>query len=104
MSDTTTMPSSEERIIQMIIDRLDRIDDSIDKIHSRLNQHPPCPSPGACVPLTQQLTATSARLERLELRILAVEKWQNKVIGIGSALIVLVTLFGPSIRRIMGLD
>jgi hypothetical protein len=45
-----------------------------------------------------------ARLERLEMRILAVEKWQNKVIGIGTLVVILITVFGPAIRKAFNLE
>ena len=44
------------------------------------------------------------RIEAIETRILAMEKWQSWTMGIGVALIFLVTLFGPSIRRSLNLE
>jgi hypothetical protein len=84
--------------------RIDRIDDKLDAIHTWMLKNPSCPKPGECVQLSSLVQAQAMRVERLELRILSIEKWQNKVIGIGSALIVIVTLFGPSIRRMFNLD
>lgn len=83
--------------------RIDRMDTKLDGIHTWMVAHPQCPSPGRCVDLGVALQAQTARVERLELRILSIEKWQNKVIGIGSVLIVGVTLFGPSIRKLLNL-
>ena len=62
-----------------------------------------CPAPGSCLTLSPMLTAMTARVERLELRILSIEKWRGWITGIGAVLVVIVTLFGPSIRAALHL-
>ena len=70
-----------------------------------------CPSPGACVALSSELkntimahTSTMLRVERLELRILDIEKWQWRMIGALSVLMVVLTLFAPTIRQMLNLE
>ena len=70
-----------------------------------------CPSPGACVTLAVDLrnqivahNATMLRVERLELRILDMEKWQGRTIGAIAVLITLLTLFAPLIRKLFNLE
>jgi hypothetical protein len=62
-----------------------------------------CPSPGTCLTLSPAVTAMTARVERLELRLLSMEKWRGWITGIGAALVIIVTLFGPSIRHALRL-
>lgn len=85
-------------------DRMDRQESKLDLIQQWMTAHPQCPAPGSCVTLSSALQAQTLRVERLELRILSIEKWQNKVIGMGSVLFVILTLFGPSIRRLLRLE
>ena len=70
-----------------------------------------CPSPGACITLGVDLrnqivahNATMLRVERLELRILDMEKWQGRTIGAIAVLITLLTLFAPLIRKLFNLE
>lgn len=70
-----------------------------------------CPAPGACVGLSAELkatitahNATMLRVERLELRILDIEKWQWRMIGALSLTIVVLTLFAPTIRKLLNLE
>lgn len=67
-----------------------------------------CPTPGACVGLAENLkntiiahNSTMLRVERLELRILAIECWQWRMIGALSILMVILTLFAPMIRAFL---
>jgi hypothetical protein len=62
-----------------------------------------CPAPGTCLTLSPLLTSMTARVERLELRILSMEKWRGWITGVGAALVIIVTLFGPSIRHALKL-
>jgi len=120
----------EERTAQLE-NRVDRLEDQyrndIATIHSKIDilvttinassvavAKNACPSPGACIGLSSKLeaaivahTSTMLRVERLELRILAIETWQWKTIGaigvIMATLMTLFTLFGPSLRHLLNL-
>ena len=70
-----------------------------------------CPAPGSCIALSERLSAqlvahnaTMLRVERLELRLMDVEKWQWKMIGVISAIMVLLTLLGPVLRKLFKLE
>lgn len=84
--------------------RMDRQDQKLDSLHAWMMNHPQCPAPESCVTLSSALQAQTLRVERLELRILSIEKWQNKVIGMGSLLFVILTLFGPALRKLLRLE
>jgi hypothetical protein len=69
-----------------------------------------CPAPGSCIGLGESLksliinhNATMLRVERLELRMMDAEKWQSRIMGGFSIAVVILTLFGPTIRKLFGL-
>jgi hypothetical protein len=102
----------------------ERTDSEISSIHAKLDAlvtavnksivtsvKSQCPAPGSCLVLAEQiktqmsyLTATTSRVERLELRMLDGEKWQGKVIGGLCVLMTLLTLFAPMIRQLFRLE
>jgi hypothetical protein len=114
-----------DKQIEQLDNRVTRLEDrtetEITAIHAKLdslvtllNSHMvsavkrECPSPGACVGLSENLkthisylTATTARVERLELRMMDLEKWQGRMLGGVAVLMVLLTLFGENIRHIL---
>ena len=70
-----------------------------------------CPSPGACITLAADLkgqivahNATMLRVERLELRMMDLEKWQGRLLGGLSVVMVFLTLFGPALRKMLKLE
>lgn len=70
-----------------------------------------CPSPGACIGLGVELkahivahNATMLRVERLELRMMDMEKWQGRLLGGLSVVMVVLTLFGPALRKLLNLE
>lgn len=62
-------------IHELLISRLDRIEDAL---HDRLSN--------------------------AEIRIADLERWQSRMLGTGTALVVFVTIFGPTIRRLFRLE
>lgn len=114
--------------IERLDDRVTRLEDRTNQeivaIHSKLdsllvlinktmveNAKAACPSPGACIALGETLKATVAahnatmlRVERLELRMMELEKWQGRLFGGVSVLVTLLTLFAPVIRKLFGLE
>lgn len=70
-----------------------------------------CPSPGACLVLSKELefatkvqTSTLLRVERLDLRLLSVEQWQWKWLGAVTAIVGVITIFGPFFRKLFKLE
>lgn len=70
-----------------------------------------CPSPGLCLTLNETVkgqiaiqNSTMLRVERLEIRILAMEKWQGRIIGGMAILVFLLTIFAPAIRKMLSLE
>jgi hypothetical protein len=70
-----------------------------------------CPAPGSCVLLGESLRSTIAahnatmlRVERLELRMMEIEKWQGRWFGGVAVLMTLLTLFAPFIRQLFNLE
>lgn len=120
-------PMTPDTRIDQLEKRVDRLDnqyrEDIVAIHQKLDvltnainevlvksARIECPSPGACIALSERLSAqvvahnaTMLRVERLELRLMDVEKWQWKMIGVISSIMVILTLFGPAIRKAFGL-
>jgi len=111
--------TAEERI-EKLENRVDRHEDlyrsDITSIHNKIDTlvaavnaavvsaaKSTCPAPGSCLTLSPLLTAMTARVERLEIRILSIEKWRGWITGVGAVLVILVTLFGPSIRAALRL-
>jgi hypothetical protein len=88
----------------MLIERLDRIESNLDDVRKHLQSHPSCPNPGMCLQLNQAHTQTMARVEKLELRILAIEKWQSWLMGVAALLMLLATVFGPPLRKLLKLE
>jgi hypothetical protein len=105
------MDSTSEHHISKRIDdlrednarRFGAIEGKLDAISNWMRAHPQCPNPGSCVGLSKSLDETNAQFERMELRIVAIEKWQNKLIGAGAVLIAASTIFGPTLRAALGL-
>ena len=91
-------------VIQLIVERLDRIETNLDAVRTHLQNHPSCPNPGMCLQLNQAHTQTMARVEKLELRILAIEKWQSWLMGVAALLMLLATVFGPPLRKLLKLE
>jgi len=120
MNDTKQVELLEERVNRLE----DRTNSEIVAIHSKLDSlstlinqvlvataKRECPSPGACITLGEKLqnqiaahNATMLRVERLELRMMDLEKWQGRLIGGVSVLMVVLTLFGPVLRRVLKLE
>lgn len=111
--------------LEQRVDRLeDQYRDDVSAIHGKLDSlvqsvnsvlvrtaKTECPAPGSCMSLSADLkativahTSTMLRVERLELRILDLERWQWRMIGALGVLMVALTLFAPSIRKIIGLE
>jgi hypothetical protein len=115
--------------IERLDDRVTRLEDRTNQeivaIHTKLDalltlntnaqvevaKKPDCPSPGACIVLGESLKATIAahnatmlRVERLELRMLEIEKWQGRMFGGVAVLMTLLTLFAPMIRQLFNLE
>ena len=114
--------------IERLESRVDRLEDQyrtdVTAIHAKLDTlvnsinaalvksaKSECPSPGACIGLGLELknqviahNATMLRVERLELRILDMEKWQGRTIGGMAVLITALTLFAPLIRKLFSLE
>lgn len=70
-----------------------------------------CPSPGSCVTLSVELqnairahNATMLRVERMELRMMTMECWQWRLVGGIGVIMVLLTLFAPTIRQALKLE
>jgi len=70
-----------------------------------------CPSPGSCVGLgielrahIAQLGVNTARQKEFENRLAEIEKWQSKCLGVLAATMVIFGMFGPSIRKLFGLE
>lgn len=121
------MPDESHRI-EALETRVERIEDcnrtDIAAIHAKLDglttlinsvlvgaAKSACPSPGACITLAEKLTsqitahnATMLRVERLELKLMEVEKWQWKFVGALSAVIFIATMFGPALRKLFKLE
>ena len=105
--------TSDQRI-DKLEERVNRIDDSIwtelKSINEKLTllqvseakNH--CPVPGKCLTLDTALGSAVLRIERLELALIDIDRWRNRMMG-GLALVVLIaTLFGPSIRKLLRLE
>lgn len=106
-----------ERRLNKTDEYLAALNVKIDILTALLNSHfievakkPQCPSPGQCVALSYELKTVIASHEKtmqkvlnLETRILAVEKWQARMIGGIALLMVFLTLFGPNIRSMFNL-
>ena len=85
--------------VDRIEQRMDVLDkrhgDTLNHIYERLNA------------ITVTLATNSnhnIRIERVENRVLLIERQQSRLLGIGVTLVFLVTLFGPAIRRIFNLE
>lgn len=70
-----------------------------------------CPSPGSCVPLSISVRTletahrdTVQRMDRIDARMMEMERWQGRMIGGLALLMTLLTLFAPSIRKLLNLD
>ncbi len=106
----------------------ERTDNEISVIHAKLDAlvtavnksivrsvKSECPAPGSCLILEQKLhaiddahdrhivehTATMLRVERLELRMMALETWQGRILGGITVLMVLLTLFGDNLKNLL---
>ena len=109
--------TQDDRIdkLESRVDRLETsIDEKLSKIFDKLNAltvdgiKSACPAPGSCLSLSaelknqiQFLTATTSRVERLELRMMALEKWQGRILGGISVFLVLFTFFGDTIKHFL---
>jgi hypothetical protein len=62
-------------IYEMLVARLDRIEDAIND-----------------------------RLSSAESRLGELERWQSRMFGIGAVLVVFITIFGPTVRRLFNLE
>lgn len=119
--------TAEERTAQLEgrVDRLeDRYQTDVVAIHSKLDSlqtliskslvetaKTACPAPGSCIVLGESLKATIAahnatmlRVERLELRMMEIERWQGRLFGGCAVLMTLLTLFAPAIRKLLHLE
>ena len=70
-----------------------------------------CPSPGACIGLGADLrnqvvllNANTLRVERLELRMMELEKWQGRLFGGATVIMTVLTLFAPALRKLFNLE
>ena len=70
-----------------------------------------CPAPGSCLVIGESLkstitahNATMLRVERLELRMMDIERWQGKLLGGIAVIIGAATLFGPVLRKFLKLE
>jgi hypothetical protein len=119
MTETKQIDLLEERVTRLE----ERTNQEIVSIHSKLDvlsnlinrslvesAKVACPSPGACITLSEKLqntiaahNATMLRVERLELRIMDMERWQNRTLGAVAILMIALTLFGPAIRHLFRL-
>lgn len=148
------MTASDQQI-EKLDDRVTRLEEAyradiitlhakIDGLTTLLNQSlvanakQACPSPGACIVLSEKLTAqvsahnaTMLRVERLELQIIEqglerkelitrqnateeftkqdarikeLEKWQGRLIGAFSLMMIALTIFGPTLRKFFKLE
>jgi hypothetical protein len=121
------MTAAEQQIEKLEI-RVDRLEESyksdIVAIHSKLdglttllnqslvsNAKHACPSPGACIILGEKLDSQSKllnanvlRVERLELRMMDIEKWQGKLTASITVIVTIITIFGPSLRKLFKLE
>jgi DNA repair exonuclease SbcCD ATPase subunit len=97
-------------------------------ILSEQSKNAPCPAPGKCIQLESTLTEHKNRLSQIEemlrkvsnqgeridrintqvskveTKLERLESFQNKVLGAVAVIMVVLTLFGPSIRRAIGLE
>jgi hypothetical protein len=120
--------SIEPERIERLENRVDKIEDNlgneveklslkIDALGAVINNHliasakAHCPSPGACLVLANDLKSvvasndhTMKKVIYLENRILEIEKWQGRMLGALSVLVILLTLFGPTIRKALRLE
>lgn len=99
--------------IDFLRDRLDAIDSRIDRLESLINQvnsnlmtnvAKTCPAPGSCLELSRQTVQLVNKVDKLENRVLSLEKWQAWLTGIGAVLVVFATVFGPLIRKALNLE
>ena len=101
-----------DKIESLLSHEVEKLSGKIDALGMVINNHliaaakSHCPAPGSCVSLSSDLRhvimshdATMKKVLYLEGRILAVEKWQGRMIGGIAVLMVLLTLFGENIRH-----
>ncbi len=105
---------TNEQRIDKLEERVNRIDDSIwaelksireilTSLQVSQAKHN-CPAPGKCLMLDTALGSAVLRIERLELALIDIDRWRNRMMG-GLALVVVVaTLFGPVIRKMLKLE
>ena len=97
--------------IEFIKERFDAVDERMNLLQLELREirsyqlaHPPCPSPGSCVPLAVSVRELLARNDGLNTRVMKLESWQAWITGIGAAAVLLVTVFGPAIRKALNIE
>jgi len=114
--------------IERLEGRVDRLEDlyraDIVAIHAKLDalvasvsasildvSKTACPAPGSCLVLGESLkaviaahNATMLRVERLELRIMEIERWQYRLFGGVAVLVTGLTIFAPAIRKFFNLE
>ena len=106
-----------DRLEERTAEELKSIGIKIDGLLNVINRHmldqvkSACPSPGACITLAADLKTTIIqhgetvkKMISLEHRILAIEKWQGKILGGLAVLMVALALFGENLRILLRLE
>lgn len=86
-----------------MLQRLDRIEKKLDDLAKQVFSTPLCPHPGLCVELSHTLARTIKSVEDSQRRILRLENRYAWLAGAATIAMILVTLFGPSIRAALHL-
>lgn len=87
-----------------ILRRLDTLERKLDVVIERQLSTPQCPRPGLCLQIAESHAHHEKRVEEIEIRLAKLELWQNRILGGFSILLVILTLFGPAIRRAFHLE
>ena len=111
------LESCVDRIEDDLSKEMERLSVKIDALGACINNHlisaakSHCPAPGSCVSLSSDLRhvilshdSTMKKVIYLEGRILSIEKWQSRTMGGLAVLMILLTLFAPSIRQLLRLE
>lgn len=93
-----------DKIWGMLLRRLDRIENQVEEIFREMRNSPSsCPAPGTCLDLKEVINEMKNKEDKVEERVNKLEKWQSRIMAIAGLGIILMGLFAPEIRGLLGL-
>jgi hypothetical protein len=87
------------RLETSVFDKLESIDDRLNKLAVAIAGRRECPDPGACISLTGRVNEARDIMLNLSNRVSAIERWQYAAMAIMGA----CSIVGPTIVAIVGM-